>query len=217
MKRKALFFDVDGTLLSEITHQVPESAKRALSEARKRGNLVFINSGRGYGFLRDIEQMIEHDGCLCGCGTCVADAEGHILLQYRIPHERGIEIKKAVLRYGFDGILEATEGNYFREELSWIPKVNEFRKAQVATGSWWTRAGMITVMIMTSCASWQMNTATRDGLFHFLESDMVVIDRGDDFYECVPKGHSKATAIEWTLRHYGIDFEDAYVFGRQQQ
>ena len=134
MKRKALFFDVDGTLLSEITHQVPESAKRALSEARKRGNLVFINSGRGYGFLRDIEQMIEHDGCLCGCGTCVADAEGHILLQYRIPHERGIEIKKAVLRYGFDGILEATEGNYFREELSWIPKVNEFRKAQVATG-----------------------------------------------------------------------------------
>lgn len=88
---------MDGTLLSEITHQVPESAKRALSEARKRGNLVFINSGRGYGFLRDIEQMIEHDGCLCGCGTCVADAEGHILLQYRIPHERGIEIKKAVL------------------------------------------------------------------------------------------------------------------------
>ena len=53
----------------------------------------------------------------------------------------------------------------------------------------------------------------RDGLFHFLESDMVVIDRGDDFYECVPKGYSKATAIEWTLRHYGIDFEDAYVFG----
>ena len=96
MKRKALFFDVDGTLLSEITHQVPESAKRALSETRKRGNLVFINSGRGYGFLRDIEQMIEHDGCLCGCGTCVADAEGHIHLQYRIPHERGIEIKKAV-------------------------------------------------------------------------------------------------------------------------
>lgn len=53
----------------------------------------------------------------------------------------------------------------------------------------------------------------RDGLFHFLEPDMVVIDRGDDFYECVPKGYSKATAIEWTLRHYGIDFEDAYVFG----
>ena len=48
----------------------------------------------------------------------------------------------------------------------------------------------------------------RDGLFHFLEPDMVVIDRGDDFYECVPKGYSKATAIEWTLRHYGIDFEE---------
>ena len=73
MKRKALFFDVDGTLLSEITHQVPESAKRALSETRKMGNLVFINSGRGYGFLRDIERQVEHDGCLCGCGTCVVE------------------------------------------------------------------------------------------------------------------------------------------------
>ena len=46
MSRKALFFDIDGTLLSEITRQVPESAKEALKEARKKGHLVFINSGR---------------------------------------------------------------------------------------------------------------------------------------------------------------------------
>ena len=213
MKRKALFFDVDGTLLSEITHQVPESAKRALSETRKRGNLVFINSGRGYGSLRDIEEMIEHDGCLCGCGTCVADAEGHILLQYRIPHERGIEIKKAVLRYGFDGILEATEGNYFREELSRIPKVNEFRKNQEAAGSVMDKDWNDNSYDYDKLCVMADEHSDRDGLFHFLESDMVIIDRGDDFYECVPKGYSKATAIEWALKHYGIDFEDAYVFG----
>lgn len=162
MKRKALFFDVDGTLLSEITHQVPESAKRALSEARKRGNLVFINSRRGY---------------------------------------------------GFDGLLEATEGNYFREELSWIPKVNEFRKAQVATGFVVDKGWNDNSYDYDKLCVMADEHSDRDGLFHFLESDMVVIDRGDDFYECVPKGYSKATAIEWTLRHYGIDFEDAYVFG----
>ena len=36
-KRKALFFDIDGTLLSEVTKMVPESAKKALSLARSLG------------------------------------------------------------------------------------------------------------------------------------------------------------------------------------
>ena len=48
-KRKALFFDIDGTLLSEVTKTVPESAKKALSLARSLGHLVFINTGRSYG------------------------------------------------------------------------------------------------------------------------------------------------------------------------
>lgn len=213
MKRKALFFDVDGTLLSEITHQVPESAKKALSETRKLGNLVFINSGRGYGFLKDIEQQVEHDGCLCGCGTCVVDGDGHILFQYRIPHERGKEIKKAVLRYGFDGLLEATEGNYFREELSWIPKVNEFRKVQETTGFVVPKGWNDDSYEYDKLCVMADEHSDREGFFEFLEPDMLVIDRGDDFYECVPKGYSKATAIKWTLKHYGIDYEDAYVFG----
>ena len=47
-KTKALFFDIDGTLLSEKTGEVPESAKQAVKEARSKGHLVFINTGRVY-------------------------------------------------------------------------------------------------------------------------------------------------------------------------
>ncbi|MFR4440181.1 MAG: HAD hydrolase family protein, partial [Hungatella sp.] len=54
MNRKALFFDVDGTLLSEVTRKVPKSAVAALAEARKKGHLVFINSGRVYSHLGPI-------------------------------------------------------------------------------------------------------------------------------------------------------------------
>ena len=42
---------------------------------------------------------------------------------------------------------------------------------------------------------------------------MEIIDRGDDFFEIVPKGHSKATAIEMILRRFGLEREDAWVFG----
>ena len=50
------------------------------------------------------------------------------------------------------------------------------------------------------------------GFFETLR-DFEVIDRGGDFYECVPMGHSKASAIEWILKQYGIALEDAWVFG----
>ena len=40
-----------------------------------------------------------------------------------------------------------------------------------------------------------------------------MIDRGDGFYECVPEGHSKASAIDIILKEYGLKLTDAYVFG----
>ena len=43
--------------------------------------------------------------------------------------------------------------------------------------------------------------------------DFEIIDRGQGFYECVPRGHSKATAIDLVLKHYGISLQDTYVFG----
>ena len=43
---KAIFFDVDGTLLSFKTHRVPETALMALSELKKKGVKCFLATGR---------------------------------------------------------------------------------------------------------------------------------------------------------------------------
>lgn len=67
--RKALFFDIDGTLLSEVNRNVPGSAKEALDQARKNGHLVFINSGRTYCLIGSIKKLVQVDGYCCGCGT----------------------------------------------------------------------------------------------------------------------------------------------------
>ena len=69
MGRKALFFDIDGTLVSEITGVMPESAERAIARTRKAGNLVFINTGRTMGSMKAVLPSLEADGYLCGCGT----------------------------------------------------------------------------------------------------------------------------------------------------
>ena len=46
MEKVVLFFDIDGTLLSEVTKEIPDSAAEALRRAKDAGHLLFINTGR---------------------------------------------------------------------------------------------------------------------------------------------------------------------------
>lgn len=78
-KIRALFFDVDGTLVSFRTHRVPGSARAALEEAHRRGVRIFIATGRAVGDLAVLEE-IPYDGvaglngadCRLRDGTVVA-------------------------------------------------------------------------------------------------------------------------------------------------
>ena len=42
MERSVLFFDIDGTILSEITKEIPKDAIEALKAAQAEGHLLFI-------------------------------------------------------------------------------------------------------------------------------------------------------------------------------
>ncbi|MDD6373080.1 MAG: Cof-type HAD-IIB family hydrolase [Bifidobacteriaceae bacterium] len=58
---KAAFFDIDGTLTSFVTHDVPQSTKDALEELSRRGIATFICSGRPPTQLGPIRQLIDHE------------------------------------------------------------------------------------------------------------------------------------------------------------
>ena len=100
--RKALFFDIDGTLLSEVNRNVPESARKAVAGARAAGHLVFINSGRTYSLIGPIRDLVEVDGYCCGCGTRVIVGD-EVLFSFTIPHERGLQIKKVQFTRDYTG------------------------------------------------------------------------------------------------------------------
>lgn len=210
-RTKALFFDIDGTLLSEKTRTVPESAKEALKQAREQGHLVFINTGRVRCHLQAIESQVEVDGFLCGCGTRVI-AEGRVLYSHQITPERCAQVKKDIDECGLDGVLEGSEGCYCHRTPSRIPEVEELKNAVRESGcpmpyDWEDEGYRFDKLYLGS-----------DGESRCLElfgrlKDFEIINRGDGFYECVPRGHSKATAIDLVLKHYGISLDDAYVFG----
>lgn len=58
----ALFFDIDGTILSEITHKIPESALEALHKAQENGHKTFINTGRTICSVPPMIKRISFDG-----------------------------------------------------------------------------------------------------------------------------------------------------------
>ena len=67
---KAVFFDIDGTLVSFNTHKISDLSKKAINELRKKGIKVFIASGRAL-FQINILHELEFDGYItvngCNC------------------------------------------------------------------------------------------------------------------------------------------------------
>lgn len=82
--QKALFFDIDGTLVSFKTHRIPDSAVEALSKAKELGHKLFIATGRPRCIINNLGQ-IEHliDGYVTTNGAyCYAGNEVIRQLQF---------------------------------------------------------------------------------------------------------------------------------------
>lgn len=210
-KRKALFFDVDGTLISEMDGQIPPSAVRAIQEARENGHLAFVNSGRVFSRLDTVREQIAMDGYLCGCGTYILLGDKELYAR-NIPHERGLEIKRLLKTYKLEGLLEGKDGCHLCREITGMPRLEQIRSSMQKAGA------LSPYAIEDDCYDFDKFCCVSDAssdVEGFISAlpDFEVIDRGDDFWECVPKGHSKATAIQMVLDACGIDLEDAYVFG----
>ena len=67
---KAIFFDIDGTLVSFKTHRVPDSTLRALEMLREKGIRLFISTGRHELLIDNVDKSL-FDGIVSLNGQCV--------------------------------------------------------------------------------------------------------------------------------------------------
>ena len=56
-KIKAVFFDIDGTLVSFKTHRIPQSTLDAVAALRSRGIKVYIATGRPVPFIDNLGEL----------------------------------------------------------------------------------------------------------------------------------------------------------------
>ncbi|SUJ01605.1 Putative bifunctional phosphatase/peptidyl-prolyl cis-trans isomerase [Sphingobacterium spiritivorum] len=83
---KAVFFDIDGTLLSFKTHLVPESTEKAIRELQSRGIKVIISTGRSINSLDHI-RYLNFDGFITFNGGYCVTKDDEVLFRKPIPQE----------------------------------------------------------------------------------------------------------------------------------
>ena len=83
---RAIFLDVDGTLISFTTHEIPDSARRALLRAHERGVRLFIATGRAANDLEPLEG-IPYDGVVSLNGARCIAADGRVVSRHLIPRD----------------------------------------------------------------------------------------------------------------------------------
>lgn len=208
----ALFFDIDGTLLSSKTHKIPESTIRSLNKAKGRGHLLFINTGRTVCDLPEEVEAFPFDGYCCGCGTYIS-YKGQILFQNAISCERGTEIVKYMRELGILGVLEGTGDIYFQKEDYGDKEIDDFRKHAAERGN-----GITHTLEEPGLRYDKLMLCTKDKeavkrFSAFVESDIRVLDYGTGVYECIQKEYSKATAIKWLQDYLQLLDDELYVFG----
>ena len=106
---KALFLDVDGTLISFETHEVPASALDALRRAHARGVRLFIATGRAAADLEPLQE-IPYDGVVALNGADCLMRDGTLVARHPVPRadfEKALALSEEL---GFPVGLELNDG-----------------------------------------------------------------------------------------------------------
>lgn len=211
-KKKALFFDIDGTILSEITHEIPESTVRAIRAAREAGHLTFINTGRTRACVSSKVRNVGFDGILCGCGTEIV-FHGESKMHKGLSREFCIKLARTIQKADVGAILEG-EKFYFA-----VPDRPAF--AHLKGGGSLNESGELSIIFdwkpeetfYDKLVFWSDEESREELVFDLVKDTMDVIVRAPGFYELVPRGYTKAKAIRIVQEMFDIDLEDTFVFG----
>ena len=196
---KAVFFDIDGTLVSFKTHKLPDSTVRALDLLREKGIKVFIATGRQLQSINNLGTQ-EFD-CLAG--------KDKVIYKHNIP-SGDIE---ALIRYqeneeAFPCALVEEDGiyqNYVDDSVRQLydmldfphPPLRPLRgnggKEVYQLIAFFSPGHEERIMsVLPHCEATRWNPL---------------------FADVVPRGSSKAVGIDKIIEYYGISLHETMAFG----
>lgn len=211
--RSIIFFDIDGTLITEDARRfLPESAARAIKRTRELGNLAFINSGRTAFNISPAVIAVGFDGIICGCGTYI-ECEGKLVFRSTLEQPFCREIAALMRECNVTPVYEHTDGYFFDDKAPVTDDLRDFLRNFVEDGIDISRRVEDEDFIFDKFVIWVNENSDFELFRKEAGKHFSIIDRGNGFYENVPLGFTKATAIGRVLEMYGIPRENAYAIG----
>lgn len=211
--RKIVFFDIDGTLTSEIDGSIPTSTAASIRKAREKGNLMFINTGRCFQNIEQRFRDIGFDGYICGCGTNIY-CDGRDILYVPQSHEITMQLLEQARKTRVDILFESRKEVAFDLSRSLKhPKAIRLYQAFVNRSYPMPEDLDNPNFFCDKFVIWYEEPWQLTEFRTVSDKYFTCIDRGGTFREFVPYGYSKASGIDAVLSYYGIPKEDAYAFG----
>ncbi|MFA9463007.1 MAG: HAD family hydrolase [Velocimicrobium sp.] len=210
MNKKLIFFDIDGTILGEKSRKILPSTVAAIKKVRENGHYALINTGRtSYLIGKELSEEIGFDGYLLGCGTSIL-FHGEELMHQSIAKEVTDELMRELRACKIDAVLEGEEGDY-RDEFENI-HTDFFKTLLNETGiiyKKWSDPDMIVDKLFVYTDENSKLSYFKNKFSHQFD----FIDREMGFWEIVPAGFSKASAISYLLEYLGMDVKDTIAIG----
>ncbi len=208
-----IFFDIDGTIIDDQTHQIPPSTIRAVERLREKGHIPIINTGRAFFQVDPRVKQMAFRGFACGCGMEV-QLDGAWLV--RAKPSLALRQKSVLCsrKYHMCSFYETGDGGILLDgEHSVHPimsrEVERLRQAGFPIHELSQEGEPDFVKFVTFLGA----GGDAAGFKRELEEDYTVIDRENGMYELVLKGFSKAAGMELILRHLGVDAKDTLAIG----
>ena len=209
--KKILFFDIDGTVLSEKTNSVPPSALNAIKKTRENGHITIINTGRPFSTVDQMIKDIGFDGFVCGCGTNIYFNNKEIYHQTLDLNTRQKIMQLAYL-HKVDCLLEGKHGTYFKNELL-HPFMTFLKDKYTKEGHSIGTYNKDSDTPFDKFTVWYTSDSNIEEFKDAIKDDFTIIQRADDFIEVVPKDCSKATGIDFLVQYLSLTNDDTISFG----
>ena len=212
MRRKAFFFDIDGTLWDEES-RMPDSVFETIRQIRAAGHAALICSARSKGYIFDPRLAdMGFDGCVSSAGAMVEI--GRETLYCRIaPTQSLVSAVNTARAFHYAPLLEGNAYLYMdREDFIPTPYIDKLYREL----DWRIRSLNGTFGDWPDVTKLSMIAAGKPApaeVVAAVKPDWDVIVHAPEVLELVPPGVDKGTGLRLALDALGIDRADSVAFG----
>ena len=211
---KALFFDIDGTLVPYGSGRIPAEVTEALAEVRRKGVKVFISTGRHLAWINNLGDA-EFDGYVTvNGGMCVESDRKTCIHKHCIDPSEIDRLSEFAKTKGSDIplVVVPAEGDIYITRIT--PEVGlvskELHIPPIAVDKVDSAIGRDVVQLMAFGSEEQRRES---GLFGDVLKHSVATSWNPYFCDIIPEGSDKSRGLQAMADHFGFDMSETMAFG----